>query len=423
MTMGVVATVMVSPLGEFAISGVNVIDNINNLFIIAFVALSTGGAVVVSQYIGREDSFNASIASKQLIYIVILASFVITGIALAFREGVIRLIYGELDYDVMGAAMTFFLFSALSYPMLAIYSACAALFRSMGNSQTPMRVSLLMNLLHIALNVFFLHTLLLGVAGVALSMLLSRFVAAALVFALLAKARLSPISLSGIFALKLNLPMIRRILNIGLPTGLEQSMFMFGRLLTQRIFPFFGRSIIAANAIASVITSFTFMTGNAFGIALITVVGQCLGAGNIKAAKLETKKILKITWITIFILSGFTFIFSDFLTGLFNLSPEAHEAADLFLRIHSITLMVGWTLSFSLPNALRAAGDAKYVMLVAAISMWTVRVTAAYLLTFTLGMGPVGVWLAMAGDFLVRGFFYLRRWRSGRWESKKVIGE
>ena len=427
MTMGVVATVMVSSVGEFAVSGVNIIDNINNLFIVAFIALSTGGAVVVSQYIGRQDSANSSLASKQLLYIVMIVSIVISGIALLFREPVIRIIYGSLEADVMDAAMTFFFFSALSYPMLALYSVCAALFRSTGNSQTPMRVSLLMNILHIAGNFVFLYALHMGVAAVALSMLISRTVAAAIIFAMLVTDSRLPISLSGLLKIRLVPSMIRRILNIGVPTGLEQSMFMFGRLLTQRVFPFFGTGIIAANAVASVITSVSFMTGNAFGIAILTVVGQCIGAGDIAAAKREAVKILKLSWIMIFVISGLTLIFRDFLTGLFNLSPDAQASANLFLGVHSITLMVGWTFSFSLPNALRAAGDARYVMMVASVSMWTVRVTAAYLLSFGIpplgidGIGPLGVWLAMAGDFVVRGLFYLHRWRSGRWQKMKVI--
>ncbi|MCL2380256.1 MAG: MATE family efflux transporter [Treponema sp.] len=421
MTMGVAATVMVSPVGEFAVSGVNVIDNINNLFIITFIALSTGGAVVVSQYIGRGDAPNAGLASRQLVYIVIIASLVIAAVALLFREPVIRGIYGSLQDDVMDAAMTFFLFSALSYPALALYSVCAALFRSTGDSQSPMRVSILMNILHIAGNAFFLHWLHMGVQGVALSMLVSRILAAALIFFMLVKNSTLPVSLSGILNFKLVPSMIRQVLNIGVPTGLEQSMFMFGRLLTQRIFPYFGTGMIAANAVASVSISVSFMAGTAFGMALLTVVGQCMGAGDIEAAKRETAKILKIAWVAVFITSGLTFIFRDVLTGLFNLSPDAQEAANLFLAVHSVTMLVGWTLSFTLPNALRAAGDVRYVMLVAFISMWAIRVTAAYLLSFTFGIGPLGVWIAMAGDFLVRGICYLHRWRSGRWQRMKVI--
>jgi len=421
LTMGVVATVMVSPLGEFAVSGVNIIDNINNLFIIAFIALSTGGAVVVSQYIGRRDYENANLASKQLVYIVSLAAIVITLITLLFREPLIRIIYGSLEDDVMDAAMTFFLFSALSYPVLALYSVCAALFRSIGNSQVPMRVSVLMNVLHIAGNLFFLFVLNMGVAGVALSMLLSRIAAALIIFALLARASRSPISLLGILKIKLVPAMIRRILNIGVPTGIEQSMFMLGRLFTQRIFPFFGTGMIAANAVASILTSFSFMSGQAFGMALLTVVGQCIGAGDIKAAKRETVKIIKIVWIMLFVISGLTIIFSNFLTGLFNLSPDAQAAANLFLIVHSVTLALGWAVSFCLPNALRAAGDARYVMVVAAVSMWVVRVSAAYLLSFTFGIGPLGVWIAMSMDFVVRGILYVRRWQSGRWQKNRVI--
>ena len=428
MMMGVVATIMVSPVGEFSVSGVNIIDNINNLFIIAFMALSTGGAVVVSQYMGREDYQNANLAAKQLVYIVITVSLFISSIALLFRAPVIRIIYGVLEDDVMDAAMTFFLFSALSYPMLGLYSACAALFRSMGNSQIPMRFSLLMNILNISANAFFLLVLHLGVAGVALSTLLSRTGAAFAILALLVKSRKYPISLSGILKIKLVPEMIRRISSIGIPTGLEQSMFMFGRLLTQRIFPEFGTSIIAANATASVVNSMSFMAGNGFSMALLIVVGQCMGAGDIAEAKKETVKILSFAWISTFILSGLTFIFRHHLTSLFNLGAEAQAAADLFLSVHCFTAMFGWAFSFALPNALRAAGDTRYVMTVAAVSMWTVRVTAAYLLSFGIpplgigGIGPLGVWLAMAGDFAVRGGCYFHRWQSGRWQKMKVIG-
>ncbi|MCL2602170.1 MAG: MATE family efflux transporter, partial [Treponema sp.] len=368
MLMGLVATMMVSPIGEFAISGVNIIDNINNLFIIAFAALSTGGAVVVSQYIGRGKYDNASLAAKQLIYIVVIDSAAIAAIALLFREPVIRTIYGNLESDVMSAAMTFFFFSALSYPVLALYSVFAALFRSMGNSQIPMRVSFLMNVLHVALNLLFMHVFTMGVTGVALSSLVSRTVSAAAIVTILLSSSRYPVSLSGTLKIKLVPSVLRQILNIGVPTGLEHSMFMVGRLLTQRIFPYFG--MIAANAIASMISSVSFMAGNAFGFALLTVVGQNIGAGDIAAAKSDTVKIMRIAWLVVFIISGTTLLLTNFLTGFFNLSETSQTSANLFLRVHSVTMIIGWSFSFVLPNALRAAGDARYVMVVAAVSMW-----------------------------------------------------
>jgi len=420
-TMGASDTIMVSTVGEFAVSGVNIIDNINNLLIIAFTALSLGGAVVVSQYMGRQDQNNSRLASKQLVYIVTMVSIVITVLALLFRRAVINVIYGNLDDDVMKAAMTYFLITALSYPMLAIYNACASLFRSTGNSQVPMRIALFVNILHIATNAFLLFVLHFGVGAVALSTLLDRTVATAIALVMLIRNQRSPVSLSGIHRVKLIPSMIRRILNIGIPTGLENSMFQFGRLLTQRIFPYFGTGIIAANAVAGVINSFSLQAGNAFAIAILTVTGQCIGAGDYDAAKKYAVKLVKLTWVSIFVFSGLIFIFRDAMAGFFHLDPDAHNAAKLFLTIHCVSMALAWTFSFALPNALRAAGDAKFVMVAAAISMWVVRVCAAYFLAFVLKIGPAGVWFAMGGDFITRGISFILRWRSGRWQKMRVI--
>ena len=419
--MGAADTVMVSPVGEFAVSGVNVIDNINNLFIIAFIALSTGGAVVCSQYFGRQDIKSANTAARQLIYVIALVSVVITILALAFRGPVIRIIYGRLEDTVMDAAMTYFFFTSLSYPVLALYTACAALFRSAGDSKTPMMIALWINVLHIALSALFLYVFNMGVAGVAFSTFLSRVLAAVISFRMLVKNKRTPISISGIMNVRFDGPMIRRVLNIGIPSGLENSMFQFGRLFTQRIFPLFGTSVIAANAVTSLINSVSFMPGNAFGIALLTVVGQCIGADDYEAAKIHTRRIMTITFITVFIINVFTFIFRGPLISIFYLGPEARSVAMYFLTIHCVSMGLGWTFAFALPNALRAAGDAKFVMIAAVISMWVVRVSAAYFFTFTLGIGPAGVWIAMGADFIVRGICYYTRWRRGRWQNIKVI--
>jgi putative MATE family efflux protein len=422
-TMGAADTMMVSTVGEHAISAVNIIDNINNLLIIAFTALSTGGAVVVSQYIGRRDQKNSSVASRQLVYIVTLVSLLITAVSVALRRPIVRLIYGNIENDVMNAAALYFLITALSYPFLALYNANAALFRAIGNSKVPMRIALMVNIINVGGNALLIFVLKLGVAGAAISTLTSRVLAATVTFLMLNRSRTSPISLSGFLNFRLVRPMIRNILNVGIPSGLESSMFQIGRLLTQRIFTIFGTTAIAANAIASVINSFSFMPGMAFGIALLTIVGQCVGAGDYAAAKKETAKLMKMAYITLFIISGFIFIFLEPLVSLFSLSGEAHDLAKTFLRVHCISMAIGWGMSFALPNALRAAGDARYVMIAASVSMWTVRVSAAYLLTFVFGLGPLGVWLAMGADFITRGAAYYLRWVRGKWQEKRVIAE
>jgi putative MATE family efflux protein len=422
-TMGAADTMMVSSVGEFAVSAVNIIDNINNLLIIAFTALSTGGAVVVSQYIGRRDAKNSRNASRQLVYIVTLVSFGIMLTALALRRPIIRLIYGKIEINVMDAAARYFFITAFSYPFLALYNANAALFRAAGNSKVPMRIALLVNIMNIGGNACFIFVLRIGVAGAALSTLLSRIAAAVITTLMLIRSRSSPISLSGFFNFRLIRPMIRNILNVGIPSGLENSMFQIGRLLTQRIFTSFGTTAIAANAIASVINSFSFMPGMSYGMALLTIVGQCVGAGDYAAVKKETVKIMKLAYITLFVISTSIFVFLEPLVSLFSLSGEAHAMAKSFLRVHCISMAIGWPMSFALPNALRAAGDARIVMIAASVSMWTVRVSAAYFLTFVLGVGPLGVWLAMGADFISRGSAYYLRWTGGKWQEKRVITE
>jgi putative MATE family efflux protein len=420
-TMGVADTVMISSVGEHAVSAVNIVDNINNLLIIAFAALATGGAVVVSQYIGRRDYRHAGEAAKQLIYAVSIISVGILLFAFVLRRPIIRVIYGTMSADVMDAAVTYMMVTCLSYPFLGIYNANAALFRAVGNSGITMRIALFVNILNIGGNAFLIFVLHMGVLGAALSTLISRVLAAVFTMVLLYRGHGRPLYIQGLLKIRLVRPMLRSILNVGIPSGLESSMFMVGRLLTQRIFPAFGTAAMAGNAVAGVINSFSFMPGSACGIALLTIIGQCVGAGDYQAAKYQCARIMKITYAITAGLSLFIWIFRNPLIGIFNLSAQAREFGILFLQIHCLSMILAWPLSFALPNALRAAGDARYVMLVATISMWIVRVSMSYLFTFTLGLGPLGVWLAMGGDFIVRGSLYTTRWIRGRWQGKRVI--
>ena len=284
-----------------------------------------------------------------------------------------------------------------------------------------MGIALMVNIFNICGNFFFIFFLRLGVTGAALSTLISRTAAAVVAMTLLIRNRCGPISLSGIANVKYVRSMVRNILNVGVPSGLESSMFQIGRLLTQRIFTTFGTAAIAGNAIASIVNSFSFMPGMAYGMALLTVVGQCIGAGDYEAAKRNTAKIMNVSCITIFVMNLFIYIFMEQIISIFNLSGEAHDYAKVFLRVHCISMVVGWAPSFALPNALRAAGDARFVMIVASVSMWIIRVSAAYFLCFVIKTGPVGVWFAMGADFVVRGAAYIIRWHNGRWRNKRVI--
>ncbi|MCL2298522.1 MAG: MATE family efflux transporter, partial [Firmicutes bacterium] len=268
-------------------------------------------------------------------------------------------------------------------------------------------------------NTFFIFVLKIGVTGAALSTLLCR-IAAAVTTAILCR-RGGAVSLAGLLRVRFFRSMIKDILGVGIPSFFENSMFFIGKLLTQRIFPLFGTGAIAANAITGMINSLAHMTGGAYGMALQTEAGQLIGAGDYTAAKKQTFRIMTRAYRTMFVISGLNAVFAGPLVGLFSLSPEAQAIAVQILHVHCIFMIAGWPMSFTLPNALRAAGDGKFVMVTAALSMWIVRVGCSYLFALGLGLGPLGVWMAMGCDFLSRGTVYLLRWRGGRWQTKQVI--
>jgi putative MATE family efflux protein len=422
-TIGLAATVMVAGVGEHAVSGVSIVDAINQLLIIAFAALATGGAVVVSHYIGARNVQKSRSASRQLMYVSFAISVLIMLFALALREPLLSLIYGKIDSDVMESAKIYFFFSALSYPFLAIYNSSASLFRSAGNSRITMFVAVLVNILNVGGNALLIYGFGMGVAGAGIATLVSRAVAAIVLTWLLVRDRVSGISLDGLFKIKLEGPEIRSILKVGIPSGVESSMFQLGKILTSRIFASFGTAAMAGNAVSASINSLSFMPANAFGIAMLTIVGQCLGARNVEGAKRYTKKLMIFTHGSVAAFSILTVLLMDAGIGLFNLSPEAHAIARHLLLIHCVMSPIAWPGSFTLPNALRAAGDARYCMYVAAASMWVVRVTGSYLCAYALGLGAAGVWYAMVADWCVRTVFYIRRWNKGRWQNNQVLAD
>jgi putative MATE family efflux protein len=420
-TIGIADTLMVASVGEHAVSGVSLVDSINVLLIIAFGALATGGSVVVSQYIGRRDERRSRTASLQLMYVTTAVSLLLMVCTLLLASPILRLVYGRISPAVMDAAKTYFMLSALSYPFLAVYNAAASLYRSMGNSRVSMLISLLVNLVNISGNAVLIFGLGLGVLGAGISTLVSRAVAALVLFVMLVSDVYSPVSLAGVFKIRLDGAVIRSILNVGIPSGVESSVFQVGKILVSRIFTTFGTAAIAANAVSSAINSMMSMPAGAFGIGMMTIIGQCVGAKDFQSARMYASKLLKLAHLLVTGLSALIIIFLEPMLRAFNLSGEAREIARVIMWASCIFSPIAWAPSFVMPNALRAAGDANFVMIVAVISMWTVRVSAAYLLAYTAGMGPAGVWFAMIADWFVRGALYLWRWKQGAWEHKNAL--
>lgn len=420
--MGMMDTVMVASVGEAAVSGVSLVDSVNVLLINIFAAFATGGAVVVSQYIGNRQNKQASDAARQLFYGISAISLLIMLVSLVFRRGLLQLIFGNISPDVMQASETYFWVSAISYPFLAVYNAGAALFRSMGNSRVSMFISLLVNLLDVGANALFIYGFSWGVFGAAFSTFLSRVIAAVgIVWLLYRGSGHQPVSLKGLFRFKINFSLIRSILKIGVPNGMENSMFQIGKLLVARIVAQLGTAAIAGNAIAIAVATFANLPGAAISLALLTVVGQCVGGADYAGARRYTRKLMVVAFAAMAVTELGLLAASGPLLGLFGLSKEATEIAALCVTTHCILAVFLWPQSFSLPSALRAAGDVRFTMLVSIFSMWTFRIGLAYLFAIPMGLGVWGVWLAMTVDWAVRGTIFLWRWHNGRWQSKRLV--
>ena len=422
MTVGMADTVMVTTSGEAAVSGVSLVDNINNLIIQVFSALSTGGAVVVSQYLGRQDVDNAKSAAKQLLYAMTALSVLLMAAALLFRQHILALIFGHVEADVMASALVYFLLTAAAYPFMGVYNAGAALFRAMGNSKVSMFCSLIINIINIAVNAVFIYGFHMGAAGAGIGTLVSRVAAAVIIMALLNHPD-HVVRVEGLLRFEFRGAIVKRILFIGIPNGLENGMFQAGKLMVLNLITTFGTSAVAANAIANSVAGVVNVPCQALGLAIITVIGQCMGAGETGQAARYTRNLVGASYLCMLVMSTAMFFSAGALVTLFNLTPQACAMAAQVLRVCAVGNILFWPMSFTLPNSLRAAGDAVFTMGVSLCSMFACRVALSYVFacSWGLGLGLLGVWLAMLADWVVRAVFFLVRYLRGKWKRIKVI--
>jgi len=418
-TVGIADVMMISVVGEDAVSGVSLVDMINLLIINIFAALATGGAVVSSQFIGQKDKNKACESANQLLIVTFMISVFIMAIVLIFKFELLKIIFGEIDDNVMNNAIIYFTISAISYPFLAMYNSSAALFRAMGNSKISMLTSLLMNIINIAGNAVFIFIFNFGVEGVAIPSLISRAVAAIVMLILLQNSK-NDIHIERKFKIHFNKLIIKKILNIGIPNGLENSIFQLGRVLVVSIIAYFGTVQIAANAVANNIDAMGCIPGQAMSLAMITVVGQCVGAGDYEQVKYYTKKILKWTYFVTALLNTTILISLPIILKFYSLSVETIKLSTILIFIHNGCAILLWPAAFTLPNALRACNDVKFTMIISIFSMWTFRIGLSYVLAKGLSWGAVGVWIAMVIDWIFRVICFVSRFIRGKWKLHKI---
>lgn len=420
MLVGMVDTVMVSKAGEAAVSGVALVDMVNYLIITVMAALTTGGSVIISQYAGSRKFDRAERAAGQLMTVTAALSAIILVICLMGSRAILRLLFGAVAPDVMEAAQIYFLVTACSFPFLGIYDAAAALYRVMGKTRVTMYVSLAMNVINVAgdfIGVFLLHQ---GVLGVAVPTLLSRAFSA-VTMTILAFGKHNSIRLVRRNILAWDGETVRRILRIAIPNGVENGLFALGKVLVTSIVAGFGTVQIAANGVANSIDQIAIMVVNAVNLAMVPVVGQCVGADEYGQARYYTKKLMKVSYLTTLALGVLVGAALPGLLRFYNLSPDTLRLAAILILIHNLLAFLLHPTSFNLANSLRAAGDARYTMGVGIGSMVVFRLGTALLLGKRLGLGIFGVWTAMGMDWLARSIAFLLRWRRGKWQNYRVV--
>lgn len=417
--VGMVDTLMVAVLGEEAVSGVSLVDQVMLLMITIFSALSAGGAVICGNSIGAKKFNTANKAAEQLVLFVTALAIGVMLILYVAKSTIFSVVFGTITPEVAHNANVYFMIVVASIPFIALYDCGAAIFRVMGNSAVSMKTSLLMNGLNIVGNAIFIFGLHYGVEGVAIPTFFSRAIAAIVIIMLLRRDDYL-VHLRKDMSFRPDWEMIKRTMFIGVPNGMENGVFQLGKLLILSLVSTYGTASIAANAVGNNIALLQIMPGMAVGVGVMTVVSQCVGAGAYEQAKYYTRRLTLIGNFLVMGMVAFTFVLLPQFLSLYHLSEETMHLATMIIVIHGICASFLWSLSFILPNTLRASGDVRFVLIASLVSMWVFRIGFSYVFDAFTALGVVGVWIAMDIDWLCRIACYVWRYRQGAWMKKRV---
>ena len=420
--MGTADTMMVSNVGSAAISAVSLVDSINVLVIQAFSALAAGGAIICAQYIGQRNKEKANESARQVLFIITAISVAVSLICLVFQKPLLRLIFGSVEPAVMRASEIYFFYTALSFPFIAAYDSAASIFRAQDNTKGPMIISMISNVMNIAGNAVMIWGFHMGVAGAALSTLISRIFCAVVVIIQLRKEKEGQeIVVRDYFEIRPDWSMIRRILGLGIPSGIENSMFQLGKLAIQSTVSTLGTTAIAAQAMTNILENLNGIAAIGVGVGLMTIVGQCLGAGRQDEAVYYIKKLCVIAEVIIIISCLGVFALTKPITILGGMEKESADMCFHMVMWITIVKPLVWIMAFIPGYGLRAAGDVKFSMIVSCCTMWACRFCLCVFLIRVMGFGPMGVWIGMFADWTLRGIIFTWRFHSRKWLQHKVI--
>lgn len=420
MLVGIADTLVVSYAGEAAVSGVSLVNQFNTIFIYLFTALASGGAVVISQYIGRKEAGSAGYSASQLLMFGTAFSLLVAALVLVGNRGMLGLLFGKVEEPVMEACVTYLKISAYSYPALAVYNAGAAVYRSLGKTNVTMYLSVVSNLINIGGNVIGVFVLHAGVAGVAWPSLVARTFSAVIITLLCFRKKNEVVYRLG-WIFKWDTACLKRIWNVAIPNGVENGIFQLVKVALSSIVALFGTYQIAANGVAQSIWSLAALAGVAMGPAFITVIGQCMGKRDIQAADYYLTKLSKITLLLSSAWNLLIFLFTPLFLQFYALEAQTRQLVVWLVLIHNVFNAAAFPFSGALSNGLRAAGDVKFTMYVSVISTIAGRLFLSWLLGIVFHMGVIGIAVAMVCDWVIRAVIFIWRQKSGKWKEFQVI--
>ena len=418
--MGTADTMMVSNVGSAAISAVSLVDSINVLLIQAVSALAAGGTIICAQYMGQRNYERANKSARQVLFIILSISAAVTILCLLFKDPLLHFIFGKVDADVMEASSVYFLFSAASYPFIALYDSGASIFRAQENTKGPLIISVISNVMNIVGNAILIWGFNMGVAGAAIATLVSRIFCAVVVLWQLRKDR-QPIVVRDYLKIRPDRKLIGRILGLGIPSGIENSMFQLGKLAIQSTVSTLGTTAIAAQAMTNNLEMLNGTAAMGVGIGLMTIVGECIGAGREDEAVYYVKKLSCVAEMIIIGCCLLVFALTKPITILGGMEPESARMCFQMMAWITVVKPLVWVVSFIPAYGMRAAGDVRFSMITSCVSMWVFRFCLCVFLIRVIGLGPLAVWFGMFTDWTIRGIVFIWRFHSRKWLKHKVV--
>ncbi len=418
--VGLVDTMLLSHVSESALSAFSLVDNLNLLLMQVFMAVGAGGSIIAAQYIGKRDRQGAEGAANQTALMVVGISVFIAAIAIIFNKGILQLVYPAVNPEIMGYSRQYFLLCALSYPAYAMYNGGIGLLYAQGLSKLSMFTSVAMNLAKIGLNFLFINIFHMQVQGAGLATIISRLIGAGMVIVFLRDLHI-PIHFSRPFKLKYDGDIGHRILTVALPSGLENIFFLTSKLFIGIIIAGYSSTMIAVNAAANTISTYISIPSNAINLATITIISQCVGAGHTAEAKRSARNLLLLTTGSVIITGLLVILMIDPIVGMMRLSPEATAITREVVIVYACASFILLAPSFGLPNSLRAAGDNRYVMYAASLTVVLLRVGFSYVFGTLMDLQVRGIWYAMYLDWIGRSIFFLWRYRSDKWLKHYLV--